>query len=111
MINYIYKQVMKPERPRTFRGLHGPPHFGGSAEVPDIIQACDMQPVAVAGRTTRSRACLPRRLVENDIEFGLVRAVKDAPAFERRAYVAYRVRSARLDWVEQSLSLIRARMG
>lgn len=57
--------------------------------------------------TVGGSAYLPRRLVEKDVEFGLLYRVANAPVFERQAYVTYPVRSPRLDLIEQSLHLIR----
>ncbi len=52
-------------------------------------------------------AYLPKRMIEKDIEFGLLHLVRDAPIFERQAYATYPVRSSRLELVERSLDLIR----
>ncbi|MEL7187421.1 MAG: LysR family transcriptional regulator [Pseudomonadota bacterium] len=57
--------------------------------------------------TVGGSAYLPRRLVEKDVEFGLLHGVADAPTFTRQAYATYPVRSPRLDLIEQSLQLIR----
>ena len=51
-------------------------------------------------------AYLPRRMVEKDIEFGLLYEVLNAPAFERSAYATYPVRTPRKELIEESLKLI-----
>jgi DNA-binding transcriptional LysR family regulator len=51
-------------------------------------------------------AYLPRRLVQKDVEFGLLHAVADAPVFARNAYATFPVRSPRLSLIEQSLALV-----
>lgn len=51
-------------------------------------------------------AYLPLRMVTQDLEFGLVHKVADAPSFERRAYATYPVRSSRLERIEKCLSLV-----
>lgn len=53
-------------------------------------------------------AYLPRRMVESDVELGLLHTVADAPVFVRRAYATYPVRSPRLALVEKSLKLVRS---
>ena len=53
-------------------------------------------------------AYLPKRMVEKDIEFGLLHRVNDAPVFERQAFATYPVRSPRLELVEKSLQLVRS---
>lgn len=53
-------------------------------------------------------AYLPRRMIEKDLEFGLVHQVLDAPVFERVAYATYPVRSSRLELIERCLELIRS---
>jgi len=54
-------------------------------------------------------AYLPKRMVEKDIEFGLLHLVKDAPIFERQAYATFPVRSSRVELIERSLELVRPR--
>ena len=51
-------------------------------------------------------AYLPKRLVQKDVEFGLLHAVDGAPVFERRAYATYPVRSPRISLIEKSLALV-----
>jgi len=51
-------------------------------------------------------AYLPKRLVQKDVEFGLLHAVADAPVFVRNAYATFPVRSPRLSLIEQSLALV-----
>ncbi|NNF62484.1 MAG: LysR family transcriptional regulator [Gammaproteobacteria bacterium] len=51
-------------------------------------------------------AYLPLRMVEKDLEFGLLHRVEDAPVFERQAYATFPVRSPRLELIEQALELI-----
>jgi len=53
-------------------------------------------------------AYLPRRMVDKDIELGLLYEVTDAPVFARQAYATFPVRSQRLELIEQSLELIRS---
>lgn len=53
-------------------------------------------------------AYLPRRMVDKDIELGLLYEVKDAPVFSRQAYATYPVRSPRLELIEKSLQLVRS---
>ena len=53
-------------------------------------------------------AYLPRRMVDKDIELGLLHEVSDAPVFSRQAYATYPVRSPRLELVEKSLQLVRS---
>ena len=53
-------------------------------------------------------AYLPRRMVDKDIELGLLHEVMDAPAFTRQAYATFPVRSARLELIEKSLQLVRS---
>jgi DNA-binding transcriptional LysR family regulator len=53
-------------------------------------------------------AYLPRRMVNKDIELGLLHEVAGAPAFTRQAYATYPVRSPRLELIEKSLELVRA---
>ena len=52
-------------------------------------------------------AYLPKRMVEKDIESGLLHLVRDAPIFERAAYATFPVRSSRLKLIEKSLELVR----
>lgn len=58
--------------------------------------------------TVGGSAYLPRRMVEKDVEFGLLHTVPDAPTFARQAYATYPVRSPRLDLIEKSLTLVRS---
>jgi len=51
-------------------------------------------------------AYLPKRLVQKDVEFGLLHEVDDAPVFARQAYATFPVRSPRLKLIEQSLALV-----
>ncbi len=51
-------------------------------------------------------AYLPKRLVQKDVEFGLLHAVDGAPVFERQAYATYPVRSPRISLIEKSLALV-----
>jgi DNA-binding transcriptional LysR family regulator len=53
-------------------------------------------------------AYLPRRMVDKDVEMGLLHEVVDAPTFTRQAYATFPVRSARLDLIEKSLELVRS---
>lgn len=57
--------------------------------------------------TIGGSAYLPLRMVQKDLEFGLVHLVEDAPRFQRQAYATFAVRSARLELIEESLKLIR----
>ena len=52
-------------------------------------------------------AYLPKRMVEKDIEFGLLYPVRNAPVFEREAYATFPVRSPKMALVERSLDLVR----
>lgn len=54
-------------------------------------------------------AYLPKRMVEKDIEFGLLHIVEDAPIFERQAYATFPVRSSRVELIERSLELVRSK--
>lgn len=54
-------------------------------------------------------AYLPKRMVEKDIELGLLYEVADAPIFTRHAYATFPVRSPRLALIEESLQLVRMR--
>ncbi len=54
-------------------------------------------------------AYLPKRMIEKDIEFGLLNLVRNAPIFERLAYATYPVRSPKLELIERSLELIKPR--
>ena len=54
-------------------------------------------------------AYLPKRMIDKDIELGLLHEVADAPIFTRQAYATFPVRSPRLTLIEESLQLIRAR--
>lgn len=51
-------------------------------------------------------AYLPQRMVERDVELGLLHKVDDAPIFTRHAYATFPVRSPRLELIEKSLLLI-----
>lgn len=51
-------------------------------------------------------AYLPKRMVEKEVELGLLHSVAEAPAFERQAYATYLVRSPRLELIERSLDLL-----
>jgi len=53
-------------------------------------------------------AYLPRRMVERDVELGLLHEVAEAPVFTRQAYATFPVRSPRLELIEKSLLLIPA---
>lgn len=53
-------------------------------------------------------AYLPKRMVDKDIEVGLLYEVTDAPVFSRRAYATFPVRSPRLELIEESLRLVRS---
>ena len=53
-------------------------------------------------------AYLPRRMVDKDIELGLLYEVAGAPVFSRQAYATYAVRSPRLELIEKSLQLVRS---
>ena len=57
--------------------------------------------------TIGGTAYLPRRMVEKDLEFGLLHNVLAAPTFMRNAYATYPVRSSRVERIEQCLALIR----
>ena len=52
-------------------------------------------------------AYLPKRMIDKDIELGLLHEVVDAPVFTRQAYATFPVRSPRLDLIEESLRLVR----
>jgi DNA-binding transcriptional LysR family regulator len=52
-------------------------------------------------------AYLPKRMVEKDLELGLLHLVSDAPVFVRQAYATFPVRSPRLELIEKSLQMIR----
>lgn len=52
-------------------------------------------------------AYLPRRMINKELEYGLLYEVKDAPVFTRSAFATFPVRSARTELIEMSLSLIR----
>jgi len=51
-------------------------------------------------------AYLPKRMVEKDIEFGLLHLVADAPVFERQAYATFPVRTSRRDLIDETLEII-----
>lgn len=53
-------------------------------------------------------AYLPRRMVDKDVEMGLLHEVENAPTFTRQAYATFPVRSPRLDLIEKSLELVRS---
>lgn len=53
-------------------------------------------------------AYLPRRMVDKDIELGLLYEVIDAPVFTHQAYATFPVRSPRLELIEKSLLLIQS---
>lgn len=53
-------------------------------------------------------AYLPKRMVEKDIEFGLLHPVVDAPVFERQAYATFPVRTSRRDLIDETLGIIAA---
>lgn len=57
--------------------------------------------------TLGGSAYLPYRMIEKDLEFGLLHRVVDAPVFNRRAYATYPVRSVRTERIEACLALIR----
>lgn len=52
-------------------------------------------------------AYLPKRMIEKDLEFGLLHRVLDAPVIKRQAYATYPVRSPKLELIEKSLELVR----
>jgi len=56
-------------------------------------------------------AYLPARMVEKDLEFGLLHGVEGAPVFQRQAYATYPVRSERLDLIDRCLGMIPATLG
>ena len=58
--------------------------------------------------TLGGSAYLPRRMVQKELEFGLLFEVRDAPVFERDAYATFPVRSPRPDLIERSLGLFKA---
>ena len=58
-------------------------------------------------RSLGESAYLPKRMVEKDIESGLLHLVRDAPVFKREAYATFPVRSPRLKLIEKSLKLVR----
>ena len=53
-------------------------------------------------------AYLPRRMVEKDIEFGLLHEVLDAPVFERQAYATFPVRTSRRELIDETLGTFAA---
>jgi DNA-binding transcriptional LysR family regulator len=53
-------------------------------------------------------AYLPRRMVDKDVEMGLLHEVEDAPTFTRQAYATFPVRSPRLNLIKKSLALVRS---
>jgi hypothetical protein len=50
-------------------------------------------------------AYLPRRMIDKDLELGLLYEIEDAPVFSRSAYATFPVRSPRMELIEQSLGL------
>lgn len=50
-------------------------------------------------------AYLPRRMVQNDLEYGALHEVEDAPVFHRQAYATFPVRSPKLDLVLEVLEM------
>ncbi|NND53494.1 MAG: LysR family transcriptional regulator [Gammaproteobacteria bacterium] len=56
--------------------------------------------------TVGGTAYLPLKMVEKDIEFGLLHRVADAPVFTRQAYATYPVRSSRMDLIQKCLTLV-----
>ena len=52
-------------------------------------------------------AYVPRRMVQDDLAFGLLFEVKDAPVFTRMVYATYPVRSPRLERIRESLQLVK----
>jgi DNA-binding transcriptional LysR family regulator len=53
-------------------------------------------------------AYLPKRMIDKDIELGLLHEVADAPAFTRQAYATFPVRSTRIELIEETLQLVRS---
>ena len=53
-------------------------------------------------------AYLPKRMVDKDIELGLLYEVVEAPVFTRQAYATFPIRSPRLELIEESLQLVRS---
>ena len=53
-------------------------------------------------------AYLPRRMVQNEVDFGLLYEVLDAPVFERLAYATYPVRSPKLELINSVIKLPKA---
>lgn len=51
-------------------------------------------------------AYLPKRMIDKDIELGLLHEVADAPVFTRQAYATFPVRSPRLELIQESLQLV-----
>ncbi len=52
-------------------------------------------------------AYVPRRMVKDDLDFGLLFEIQGAPVFKRMVYATYPVRSPRLELIEKSLQLIK----
>lgn len=55
-------------------------------------------------------AYLPRRMVDKDVELGLLHTVAEAPVFTHQAYATFPVRSPRLELIEKSLKLVRSNL-
>ena len=53
-------------------------------------------------------AYLPERMIDKDIELGLLHEVADAPVFTRQAYATFPVRSTRIELIEETLQLVRS---
>lgn len=51
-------------------------------------------------------AYLPKRMIEKDLEFGLLHPVVDAPIFERKAYATFPVRTSRRELIDETLGII-----
>ena len=51
-------------------------------------------------------AYLPKRMVEKDIEFGLLHPVVEAPVFERQAYATFPVRTSRRELIDETLGIL-----
>jgi DNA-binding transcriptional LysR family regulator len=58
--------------------------------------------------TIGGTAYLPLRMVAGDVDSGLLHKVSGAPAFQRRAYASYPVRTSRLQRIEKCLSLVQS---
>jgi DNA-binding transcriptional LysR family regulator len=57
-------------------------------------------------RAVGGSAYLPRRMIEKDLEMGLLHPVVDAPVFERQAYATFPVRTSRRDLIDEVLGFI-----